>query len=221
MVEDSSGRLLVGTSSTSATLTTILQGNSSSATSNAGLMLARGEAPAADGTVLGALDYAANNHVIASRILCKRDGGTWTAGTSQPTRLEFSTTADGAASPTERFRISNDGSFSSVIPGGSTLYPQFGCRAWVNFNGTGTVAIRASGNVSSITDHAVGQYSINFTTAMPDANYCFQGNGNTAKVYNEDDVTVVRTTSALRINVRESSTQAFVDTSQISVAIFR
>ena len=49
--------------------------------------------------------------------------------------------------------------------------PSYSCRAWVNFNGTGTVAIRASGNVSSITDGGVGKYTINFTTAMPDANY--------------------------------------------------
>jgi len=48
---------------------------------------------------------------------------------------------------TERARIAADGAQSSVIPGGSTLYPEFKCRAWVNFNGTGTVAIRASGNV--------------------------------------------------------------------------
>ncbi len=45
------------------------------------------------------------------------------------------------------------------------------CRAWVNFNGTGTVAIRAAGNVSSITDNGVGDYTVNFTTAMPDANF--------------------------------------------------
>jgi hypothetical protein len=45
------------------------------------------------------------------------------------------------------------------------------CRAWVNFNGTGTVAIRASFNVSSITDNGAGNYTVNFTTAMPDANY--------------------------------------------------
>lgn len=45
------------------------------------------------------------------------------------------------------------------------------CRAWVNFNGTGTVAIRASGNVSSITDNGTGSYTVNFTTTMPDANY--------------------------------------------------
>jgi hypothetical protein len=48
----------------------------------------------------------------------------------------------------------------------------YGCRAWVNFNGTGTVAIRASGNVSSITDNGTGNYTVNFTTAMPDVNYC-------------------------------------------------
>jgi hypothetical protein len=47
----------------------------------------------------------------------------------------------------------------------------YGCRAWVNFNGQGTVAIRASGNVTSITDNGTGDYTVNFTTAMPDANY--------------------------------------------------
>jgi hypothetical protein len=47
----------------------------------------------------------------------------------------------------------------------------YGCRAWVNFNGSGTVAIRSSGNVSSITDNGVGDYTVNFTTAMPDNNY--------------------------------------------------
>jgi len=49
--------------------------------------------------------------------------------------------------------------------------PVYACRAWVNFNGTGTVAIRASGNVSSITDNGTGDYTLNFTTAMPDADY--------------------------------------------------
>ena len=44
-------------------------------------------------------------------------------------------------------------------------------KAWVNFNGTGTVAIRASFNVSSITDNGTGDYTVNFTTAMPDDDY--------------------------------------------------
>ena len=50
--------------------------------------------------------------------------------------------------------------------------PIYACRAWVNFNGTGTVAIRESGNVSSITDNGTGYYRINFATNMPDVNYC-------------------------------------------------
>ena len=44
-------------------------------------------------------------------------------------------------------------------------------KAWVNFNGTGTVAIRAQFNVSSITDNGTGDYTVTFTTAMADANY--------------------------------------------------
>lgn len=45
------------------------------------------------------------------------------------------------------------------------------CRAWVNFNGTGTVAIRGSFNVSSITDNGTGDYTVNFTNSMPDTSY--------------------------------------------------
>lgn len=53
--------------------------------------------------------------------------------------------------------------------------PTYACRAWVCFNGSGTVAIKASGNVSSITDNGTGDYTVNFTTAMPDANYSISG----------------------------------------------
>ena len=53
--------------------------------------------------------------------------------------------------------------------------PVYACRAWVNFNGTGTPAIRASGNVSSITDNGTGDYTVNFTTAMQDADYAVVG----------------------------------------------
>lgn len=60
---------------------------------------------------------------------------------------------------------------SASVPTVSGTAPLYFCRAWVNFNGTGVVAIRASGNVSSITDNGTGDYTVNFTTAMPDANY--------------------------------------------------
>ncbi len=57
------------------------------------------------------------------------------------------------------------------FPQQSGSAPYFGVRAWVNFNGTGTVAILASGNVSSVTDRGTGLYTVNFTTALPDALY--------------------------------------------------
>jgi hypothetical protein len=62
---------------------------------------------------------------------------------------------------------------SAQIPTVSGTAPLYMARAWVNFNGTGTVAIRASGNVTSITDNGTGNYTVNFTTAMPDANYSY------------------------------------------------
>jgi hypothetical protein len=62
---------------------------------------------------------------------------------------------------------------TALNAGGSA--PVFAARAWVNFNGTGTVAIRGSGNVSSITDGGTGTFTINFTTPMPDANYAAIG----------------------------------------------
>jgi hypothetical protein len=80
----------------------------------------------------------------------------------------------GAVTPTKistggpSWTSGGDLSFNSGYGSVATAY---GCRAWVNFNGTGTVAIRASGNVTSITDNGSGDYTVNITTAMPDANY--------------------------------------------------
>jgi hypothetical protein len=68
--------------------------------------------------------------------------------------------------------------------GYGSVVTAFGVRAWVNFNGTGTVAIRASGNVSSITDRGVGNYTVNFATNMPDADYAVHGSGKLADATN-------------------------------------
>jgi uncharacterized protein (AIM24 family) len=84
--------------------------------------------------------------------------------------------------------VAGDGSNNVAISGNLSFNSGYGsaavgygCRAWVNFNGTGTVAIRASGNVTSITDNNTGDYTVNFTNAMPDANYAisFAGDVNT------------------------------------------
>lgn len=98
--------------------------------------------------------------------------------------------------------------------------PIYACRAWVNFNGTGTVAIRGSGNVSSITDNGVGKYIVNFTTAMTDDNYAPSG-----MVHNNGvtymDLAGVKSTTQLSVVTLVSSTLGPNDYSQISVVIHR
>lgn len=96
--------------------------------------------------------------------------------------------------------------------------PIYACRAWVNFNGTGTVAIRASGNVSSITDNGTGVYTVNFATAMPDANYCLQGtcNLNTGDGY----VSALELTDS-NAQFRTRISGGLVDASSVFIAIFR
>jgi hypothetical protein len=104
----------------------------------------------------------------------------------------------------------------------------YGCRAWVNFNGTGVVAIRASGNVTSITDNGTGDYTVNFTTAMPDANYVTSGTVSDsvsaatapALSLNVYFGTTGQTASSVRV-VQGVSTGAANDRVLMNVAIFR
>ena len=108
--------------------------------------------------------------------------------------------------------------------------PVYACRAWVNFNGTGTVAIRGSGNVSSITDNGTGDYTVNFTTAMVDANYTAVANCDTNPSYSVQFVsmfvsavsnsTVSPTTSGFRLSTRESGGPGR-DETYITASIFR
>lgn len=105
--------------------------------------------------------------------------------------------------------------------------PVYACRAWVNFNGTGTVAIRASGNVSSITDNGQGDYTINFTTAMPDANYAAFFGGQSVAANNFWRLgsfgaasTNGFSAASIRLNTFNAAL-AFADTEYATVAIFR
>ena len=110
---------------------------------------------------------------------------------------------------------------SSVLATPSGSAPSYTCRAWVNFNGTGTVAIRASGNVTSITDHGTGEYTVNFTTALPDRNYTVtQCAGNTAANACYLNVWVTPTASSCRFLCR-SDAAATIDANECNVAIFR
>lgn len=93
-------------------------------------------------------------------------------------------------------------------------------KAWVNFNGTGTVAIRASFNVSSITDNGQGDYTVNFTNAMPDANYAAQvlSQGTASLVW---DSGMAFSPSSYRYRLVNASAGIGVDNANQCVAIFR
>jgi hypothetical protein len=122
---DSSGRLLVGTSSASDASKFVVQGQVGA---NAGQMSIRRNAVGADAQTLGVLIFDDSSGNEGARIAAIGDAG-WTSGSDHPTRLVFSTTADGASSPTERMRIHSDGSvtmgttdLSGILSGGFALY---------------------------------------------------------------------------------------------------
>lgn len=101
----------------------------------------------------------------------------------------------------------------------------YGCRAWVNFNGTGTVAIRASGNVSSITDAGVGLYTVNFTNAMPDANYSTCGMGYAAAADNSTFRGLQQKgdglTGSVQVFAQNGLNNSGYDSAYVNIAIFR
>ena len=127
---------------------------------------------------------------------------------------------------TGQFDSSGNFKFNSGYGSVATAY---GCRAWVNFNGTGTVAIRASGNVSSITDNGTGDYTVNFTNAMPDVNYSVAGGAGTSTASNGYRWLAVgssaasdfsMTTTSVRVQSVYDGTNK-TDAEFVSVAIFR
>jgi hypothetical protein len=156
---DSSGRLLVGTSSVGVSSTVVLQGRSGVTTGEAILRLCRGQDTPADGATLGDLSFGDSNNGDAARIFASRDGGTWTSASSRPSRLVFSTTADGASSPTERMRIRSNGQsfyfsdssivFRTVRTGAGDAFLSFQSGATSIDNGTQTCRILADGDLEN------------------------------------------------------------------------
>ena len=105
--------------------------------------------------------------------------------------------------------------------------PVFACRAWVNFDGTGTPSIRASGNVSSVTRITTGRYTVNFATAMPDTNYSFVGicrreNDNTGNgILVTALLNDLKTTSAFNMTTVFSRDQLLLDSPEVNLHVFR
>ena len=124
-------------------------------------------------------------------------------------------------SPTLTTPNINSAQFATVS-GTAPIYP---CRAWVDFDGTGTPSIRGSGNVSSITDITTGGYTINFTTAMPDVNFAVSGSAGSKDNDGTDNGVVClfnRATSSVSIYTRNvQSIGGATDYDAVNVAIFR
>ncbi len=131
---DSQLRLLVGTSSSSAEAKFIVQGGNTG--SGGGMNIQRSVTTASAGSTIGFINFTDSSNNVGATVIAEGDG-TWSAGTSHPTRLAFSTTANGASSPTERLRITSAGLVgvgtsspltkldvrSGVITAGSTSSP--------------------------------------------------------------------------------------------------
>ena len=126
----------------------------------------------------------------------------------------------GTTTPTSLLTVNGDLSFNSGYGSAAVAY---GCRAWVNFNGTGTVAIRASANVSSITDNGTGDYTVNFTAAMPDANYAVglgsQPDANVQRALQLSNA-ATPTTSGVRVMAHQAGL-GNADVPIAAVAVFR
>lgn len=109
--------------------------------------------------------------------------------------------------------------------GSSTV--AYGCRAWVNFNGSTATpsTIRGSGNVSSVTKNGSGDYTVNFTTALADANYAITGaagqNTTSLRVVCPNYNLAAPTTSAVRIQVPLGDGATLADSTLVCIAVFR
>jgi hypothetical protein len=140
----------------------------------------------------------------------------------------FSSTGidDNASSNALTIDSSSNLQFNSGYGSVATAY---GCRAWVNFNGTGVVAIRDDGNVTSITDEGTGDYTVNFTTAMPDVNYSLVGTctgGTSGQIINirtaslSADPPTTMSTTAVRIRNRNDAS-TINDPNVVCIGVFR
>jgi hypothetical protein len=160
--------------------------------------------------------YAAFNNGTVNTVFGVSAGNVGLLGTTTNQDLLF------FANNAERARITAAGLFQ-FNSGYGSVATAFGCRAWVNFDGTGTPAARASGNVSSITDNGVGDYTVNFTTAIVDANYAFTG---AAESNNVGDARIVTarnggiSSSSCRITVR-SDTNVAEDCPTVTFVVHR
>lgn len=219
-------------------------GNRSLYTDNGGLSFNPGTNILACATFSGALS---GNATSATQLQTSRTiNGTSFNGTASITTANWGTARTLTIGSTGKsvngstnvsWSLTEIGALAYVAPGTSgnvltsdgtnwTSAPVSSAKAWVNFNGTGTVAIRGSFNVSSITDNGTGDYTVNFSTAFADANYATVGSdaywstpSGRGSVWFE--VAAVSSTTTSSVRVLTSGTAALYDVPSVNVAIFR
>lgn len=143
-------------------------------------------------------------------------GSAWTSAPNAG--ADYASSAENAAGVIENKAVDPLGIREAFNATGDA--PVYACRAWVNFNGTGTVAIRGSGNVSSVTDHGTGDYTVNFTTAMPDANYAISVVCRDAAYTAGPANAAAMAAGGVRMGTRNSA-NAVADSDHVSVFVVR
>ena len=184
------------------------------------LTLQTGETDMAANDVIGKIEFQAPDEgtgtdavLVSGAIQAVAEGAH--SSSSNATKLEFMTGASEAA--TTKMSISSGGNVA-FNSGYGSVTTVFGCRAWCNLDGTGTISIQASGNISSITDGGTGKYTVTFTNAMVDANYSTSALSlSTSSLFPHADGE--GSTTAIVIQARESDDSP-VD-SVMAMAVFR
>ena len=179
------------------------------------------------------------SHVKTDKLSARTASGTITLGESGETfALGSGATVDSGFTPAAISINASASSGALAIDASDNLQfdsgygstaTAYGCRAWVNFNGIGTVAIRDSGNVSSITDINTGRYTVNFTTAMPDINYCtvaetkYSGSGTAQQTRIGNDATYSNdvTTTSVKVDTLNGDASQYFDGIYVGVSVFR
>jgi uncharacterized protein (UPF0333 family) len=167
-------------------------------------------------------DAAAQRITLGLSDLAALDSPAFTGTPTAPTAASSTNTTQIATTAYTRNAVKN-------VLNAAGSAPIYACRAWVSFDGGGTVSINGSANVSSITDNGTGDYTVNFSTAMPISNYAV---GLSSQGASSGDVTrmaviranggtpTLKTTSALRISTGRTSAQDINDLDGVSVMIF-
>ena len=147
-------------------------------------------------------------------ILDGTTGASLIATTAIPASVVLSTPASGV--------LTNcTGAVVAALSTASGSAPSYSARAWVNFVDSGTAAINASANISSVSDIGTGNYVVNFTTAMPDANYVGSISAQPVAAWNQFAHLLTNATGSIGIYMIDTNSNFFNAVNPVKVIILR